>query len=229
MFLLMVQPPARTATTARTERRASIFEKGMVRKYIPRSAAQHGPKPDCPSIFTAMALPQDLLRNGPTRLRTLEPEDVDWMMRWENAPEHWQVSGTIAPYSRAALEALCQGHQDLYTAGQLRWVVEERGKPIGAVDLYEFSALHQRSGIGILIDPAPPGQRAQPAAPWPLRSRTPKPVLLLRGLHAQVHAHNGPSLASSSVSGGFDESGPVQGLDPHPRRLARRRAVPAHL
>jgi len=98
-----------------------------------------------------MALSQDLLRNGPTRLRTLEPEDVDWMMRWENAPEHWQVSGTLAPYSRAALEALCHGHQDVYTAGQ-------------------------------------------------------EAVLLLRGLHAQVHAHNGASLQLFG-SGGFEEIG----------------------
>jgi diamine N-acetyltransferase len=152
-----------------------------------------------------MALPQDLLRNGPTRLRTLEPEDVDWMMRWENAPEHWQVSGTIAPYSRAALEALCQGHQDLYTAGQLRWVVEERGKPIGAVDLYEFSALHQRSGIGILIDPDHRGKGSAGRA-LAIAVEHAESVLLLRGLHAQVHAHNGPS-CQLFLSNGFDEVG----------------------
>ena len=71
-----------------------------------------------------MALSHDLLRNGPTRLRTLEPHDVDWLMRWENAPEHWAVSGTVMPYSKAALVALCAGHQDLYTAGQLRWIID---------------------------------------------------------------------------------------------------------
>ena len=152
-----------------------------------------------------MALPQDLLRNGPTRLRTLEPEDVDWMMRWENAPEHWQVSGTTAPYSRAALEALCQGHQDLYTAGQLRWVIEERGKPIGAVDLYEFSALHQRSGIGILIDPDHRGRGSANRA-LSIAVEHAESVLLLRGLHAQVHAHNAASSQLFS-SNGFDEVG----------------------
>ena len=152
-----------------------------------------------------MALSQDLLRNGPTRLRTLEPEDVDWMMRWENAPEHWQVSGTLAPYSRAALEALCNGHQDVYTAGQLRWVVEERGKPIGAVDLYEFSALHQRSGIGVLIDPAHRGKGSASRA-MAMAIGHAESVLLLRGLHAQVHAHNGASL-QLFLSAGFKEVG----------------------
>ena len=84
-----------------------------------------------------MALPSDLLHNGSTRLRALEPSDVDQVVQWENNPEHWAVTGTSAPYSRAALEALCQGHQDLYTAGQLRWIIEENGRVVGAVDLVD--------------------------------------------------------------------------------------------
>jgi len=103
------------------------------------------------------------------------------------------------------LEALCQGHQDLYTAGQLRWVVEERGKPIGAVDLYEFSALHQRSGIGILIDPDHRGKGSAGRA-LAIAVEHAESVLLLRGLHAQVHAHNGPS-CQLFLSNGFDEVG----------------------
>lgn len=142
----------------------------------------------------AMTLPSDLLRNGPTRLRMLEPDDVDWLLRWENDPGHWQVSGTVAPYSRAALEALCLGHQDLYSAGQLRWIIEERGKAVGAVDLYDFSALHQRSGIGILVDP---GHRGMGTAGRALEVavRHAREVLLLRSLHALVHGDNTASMA----------------------------------
>lgn len=152
-----------------------------------------------------MSLPNDLLRDGPTRLRTLEPADVDWLMRWENAPEHWTVSGTTAPYSRAALEALCMGHQDVYTAGQLRWIVEERGKAVGAVDLYEFSALHRRSGIGILTDPEYRG-RGTAGRALAIALRHAEEVLLLRSLHAQVHDDNGPSM-QLFVSAGFREVG----------------------
>ena len=152
-----------------------------------------------------MSLPNDLLRDGPTRLRTLEPADVEWLMRWENAPEHWTVSGTTAPYSKAALEALCMGHQDVYTAGQLRWIVEERGKAVGAVDLYEFSALHRRSGIGILIAPEHRGQGTAGRA-LAIALRHAQDVLLLRSLHAQVHDDNGPSL-HLFASAGFREVG----------------------
>lgn len=147
-----------------------------------------------------MPLPHDLLRNGPTRLRTLEPGDIDWMERWENDPGHWQVSGTTAPFSRAALEALCLGHQDIYSAGQLRWIIEERGKTVGAVDLYDFSALHQRSGIGILVDPAHRGMGTAGRALGVAVDHA-RDVLLLHSLHALIHSDNAASLALFEKAG----------------------------
>lgn len=140
-----------------------------------------------------MAISQDLLRNGPTRLRTLEPGDVDWLSRWENDPSHWTVSGTTIPFSRAMLQQLCNGHQDLYTDGQLRWVIEEMGKPKGAVDLYNHSNLHQRAGIGILVDPAHRGQGTGSRA-LEIATRHAREVLLLRSLHAEIHADNDASV-----------------------------------
>lgn len=140
-----------------------------------------------------MALPSDLLHNGSTRLRALEPSDVDQVVKWENNPEHWAVTGTSAPYSRAALEALCQGHQDLYTAGQLRWIIEENGRVVGAVDLYDFRARDQRAGIGILVHPDARGQGvAQRALEIALRHA--ELALMLRTLHAEVHADHTGSL-----------------------------------
>lgn len=152
-----------------------------------------------------MALPHDLLRNGPTRLRALEPEDVEWLMRWENAPDHWEVSGTTAPYSRTALEALCKGHQDIYTEGQLRWIIEERAKPVGAVDLYDFSSLHQRSGIGILVDPDHRG-KGTAARALDIAVKHARDVLLLHSLHAEVHAEHDASVHLFQA-GGFSKVG----------------------
>ncbi|MBL6619326.1 MAG: GNAT family N-acetyltransferase [Flavobacteriales bacterium] len=152
-----------------------------------------------------MSFPQDLLRNGPTRLRTLEPGDADWLIRWENDPSHWAVSGTTVPYSRAALQALCEGHQDLHTAGQLRWIIEEMGKPVGAVDLYEYSGLHQRSGVGILVDASHRGQGTGGRA-LQIALRHAKEVLLMKSLHAEVHADNPASLQLFSAAG-FQEIG----------------------
>lgn len=152
-----------------------------------------------------MSLPSDLLQDGVTRLRTLEPSDIDAVMSWENDPGHWMVTGTVAPFSRAAMEAHCMGHQDIYTSGQLRWVIEENGRAVGAVDLYSFSAKDQRAGIGILVAPDSRGQgTAQRALNIGLRHA--EQALMLRSVHAEVHAHHDKSLHLFG-SQGFDPVG----------------------
>ena len=152
-----------------------------------------------------MALPSDLLKNGPTRLRALEPMDVDRVLGWENQPEHWSVTGTSAPYSRAALDALCRGHQDLYTAGQLRWIIEDDTKVVGAVDLYDFHARDLRAGIGILVSPGARGRGVARRA-LDIALRHAELALLLRSVHAEVHADHAGSLALFD-SAGFDRVG----------------------
>ena len=152
-----------------------------------------------------MSLPSDLLQSGTTRLRAVQRDDVDRMAQWENDPAHWQVTGTVAPYSRQALEALCAGHQDLYTAGQLRWVIEENGRPVGALDLYDFRARDQRAGIGILVQPDARGQGVAGRA-LTIGIRHAQEALLLHSVHAEVHADHTGSL-SLFQSVGFQEVG----------------------
>ena len=155
-----------------------------------------------------MSLPSDLLQDDTTRLRALEPGDIDAVLAWENNPEHWAVTGTIAPYSRQALVALCNGHQDLYTAGQLRWVVEDDGAVVGAVDLYDFSAKDLRCGIGILIHPDARGRGvAQRALGIALRHA--RLALMLHSVHAEVHANHANSLALFEGAG-FERVGQYQ-------------------
>ena len=152
-----------------------------------------------------MSLPSDLLHSGTTRLRGLQTADIDRMAAWENDPAHWQVTGTVAPYSRQALEALCSGHQDLYTAGQLRWVIEESGQAVGAVDLYDFHARDQRAGIGILVQPEARG-RGIAARALDIALRHAEQALLLHSVHAEVHADH-PGSLSLFQRAGFQEVG----------------------
>ena len=43
------------------------------------------------------------LSNDKVLLRALEPEDVELLYGWENDSDLWQVSNTIAPYSKYVL------------------------------------------------------------------------------------------------------------------------------
>ena len=90
------------------------------------------------------------------RLRAPEPDDLDFLYELENDPEQWAVSDVLpAPVSRHMLrEYLRHTHASLAEAGQLRLMLEAEGQPVGTLDLYDYSALHQRAGVGIAVRPA---------------------------------------------------------------------------
>ena len=98
------------------------------------------------------------------RLRALEPEDLEAMYGWENDTTAWQVSGSVAPFSRHVLSRLIDEQAfDIYATRQLRLVIESRevagavagvcAEVVGAVDLFEFDPQNRRAGVGIIISP----------------------------------------------------------------------------
>jgi diamine N-acetyltransferase len=99
-----------------------------------------------------------LMRGKNISLRAIEPGDIDVLYQWENDPEVWHLSNTLTPYSRFVLEEyLVSAHQDIYTAKQLRLMIEwhpdgsRQHIPAGILDLFDFEPYHRRAGIGILI------------------------------------------------------------------------------
>ena len=51
------------------------------------------------------------------KLRALEPEDLDVLFAAENDSNHWEFSGTLAPYSRDLLKKyIANAHQDIFEA-----------------------------------------------------------------------------------------------------------------
>lgn len=100
----------------------------------------------------------NLLSGKNTRLRAIEPSDLDIIYEWENDPANWLVSNTITPFSRHVLSRYIeQAHKDIHEARQLRLMIDlidNSGvalKSIGTVDLFDFDPVHERAGVGILI------------------------------------------------------------------------------
>lgn len=92
------------------------------------------------------------------RLRAMEPSDLDVLYEWENNPENWIVSNTIAPFSRHVLQKyIDNAHLDIYEARQLRLMIDrmdpapEHEGIMGAIDLFDFDPHNLRAGVGILI------------------------------------------------------------------------------
>jgi diamine N-acetyltransferase len=91
-------------------------------------------------------------------LRAPEPADVELLYQWENDPEIWHVSNTIAPFSKYILEKYIENaHMDIYQVKQLRLMIDlngqgkEKPRTVGTIDLFDFDPYHNRAGVGILI------------------------------------------------------------------------------
>ncbi len=104
----------------------------------------------------------NILESPAIRLRALEPEDVELLYRWENDPDVWRVSGTMAPFSKYILRQFIENQRhNIYETGQLRLIIEEKssGRAVGAIDLFDVDPYNRRAGVGILVhDPKDRGQ-----------------------------------------------------------------------
>lgn len=86
-------------------------------------------------------------------LRALEPEDLEYLYKWENDPKVWSVSGTVAPFSRYALKCYIENGADPIQTGQIRMMVVESATdtPVGIIDLFDIDYLNRRAGVGVLL------------------------------------------------------------------------------
>lgn len=94
------------------------------------------------------------LKGNTIQLRALEPDDLDWLFAVENDERFWEVSNTLQTFSKSVLsQYIANSHLDIYTAKQLRFVIEYQNKNVGLIDLFDFDPQHHRAGIGILVLP----------------------------------------------------------------------------
>ena len=139
-----------------------------------------------------------------TSLRALEDTDLDFLYALENDPAIWAVSDTLAPVSRHALREYLkqQAGADFYETRQLRLVIcaAPDGRPVGALDLFQFEPLHQRAGVGITILAGERRRGYAQAALAQLLSYARRP-LRLHQLFCTVGADNRASLALFRAAG----------------------------
>jgi diamine N-acetyltransferase len=91
------------------------------------------------------------------RLRAPEPEDLELLYEWENHTPTWQVSNTLAPFSKFVLRQYLEtAHRDIFEAKELRLMIDLKKNKnqfltIGTLDLFDYDPLNMRAGVGILI------------------------------------------------------------------------------
>lgn len=87
-------------------------------------------------------------------LRPLEPEDLQLLYDLENDSTLWDSSNTTAPYSKFTLKNYIQSTQgDIFADKEVRLIIERNtdGLAVGMIDLYNFSPLHHRVEVGVVV------------------------------------------------------------------------------
>lgn len=127
-------------------------------------------------------------------LRAVEPSDVDFLMQWENDPELWIYSDTIAPLSRKILLEYANNYDaDVFKAGQLRLMVTNDDSTVGIADLYNVEPLHSRAMVAIFISPQHRKKGIATSAINQLATLASR-HLCLHHLFAEIETSNFPSL-----------------------------------
>ena len=87
-------------------------------------------------------------------LRMAEPNDANDIYRWENDMQVWRDSETRVPFSMHQIEEFLLNNNDLISARQLRFIVEDSktNVSVGCIDIYDYDEFNSRAGFGILID-----------------------------------------------------------------------------
>ncbi len=139
------------------------------------------------------------------KLRALEPEDLDQLVRWE--ADHVDAGLRVAPYSRAVLKRyLDESHRDFWEAEQVRFVLSTAdGRALGLFDVFNAQPVHQRAEVALLVDPVFRGQGLgrqglKLVEDWAFTR------VGLRSLHAEVFTDNAAALNVFAASG-YEHSG----------------------
>lgn len=139
------------------------------------------------------------------RLRAMEPEDLDFLYGIENDDRIWNVGVTNVPYSKnLLLDYIATQSGDIFTDKQVRLMVEnEDAQTIGIVDLINFSPIHRRAELGVVIQNAYRGKGFASAAVMKVLEYCRK-VLHLHQIYAIVPENN-VNCQKMLESAGFQE------------------------
>ena len=93
-----------------------------------------------------------MLKTAEISLRSLEKNDLNFLLDLENDREVWEVSGTTTPFTQEEIaNYISYAKQHIAIAEQYRFVIDLKGSPIGCIDLYDYNFEKQNAGVGIVV------------------------------------------------------------------------------
>ncbi len=88
------------------------------------------------------------------KIRELELDDANFILEIENNKSIWKVSNTTEEYNLRDIEIfISKNHLEGLSSGQKRWIIATKKEAVGCIDIFDYDAINQRAGIGIVIHP----------------------------------------------------------------------------
>ena len=96
------------------------------------------------------------LKTDKIYLRALEPEDLEFLFKWENSIDIWQESNTLAPFSRFVIKEFIERSlsENIFEVGQVRLMIcsTQDNSVVGTADIFDIDPINSRAAVGLLID-----------------------------------------------------------------------------
>jgi diamine N-acetyltransferase len=137
-----------------------------------------------------------MLKSERVILRAVEPKDVEYLFEAENDVKIWNLSSTLIPFSRRTLSDYANSIHDLTTQKQFRFIIEQKvsKKVIGMIDLFDYDAINQRAGVGIVISDLNERNNGYASESLNAIIDYSRKTLHLNQLYCSIHATNAESI-----------------------------------
>jgi len=98
---------------------------------------------------------KSIVKSNLISLRSLVPQDIDFLLELENDSSLWYASDNVSLFSKEDLENFIHNAVDIFHDNQQRFIIQSNQtlEPLGILDLFNFNAKHQYVSIGIIIKP----------------------------------------------------------------------------
>lgn len=130
-------------------------------------------------------------------LRPVEMADLPYLLKWENDPKNWEVSGTTAPFTEEEMINFIVEQTYFLSTGQLRLMIclNKKSLPIGAIDLFDINVEERSAGVGILIQDNKHRSKGYAKEALSTLKEISKSDLKLNRLTCSIHSNNHSSIA----------------------------------
>lgn len=150
-----------------------------------------------------------MLKSDNIYLRAIEPEDLDFLFKWENCVDIWQESNTLAPYSRFSIKDFIEKSisESVFEVGQVRLMICSLydNSIVGTADIFDIDVVNSRAAVGLLIDSNYRGKGYAKEA-LDMLCNYASETLLLNQLYVHIATDN-TSCLSLFAKSDFEESG----------------------